>query len=152
MGSLEDPFRVTVESYVRIQAEKERKFHAIRENIDQLQGQLDMTDARWLEAMKFFSSVAFNGEYNAHRLFQFIARHVPSPAIRFAAFTQSVDELRHVQNEVLLFNNYNKYFQGFHDWKKLRPSPLVNVCCKIFLRRCTVCRAIRSSRSDCFRI
>ncbi|HBI02659.1 MAG TPA: phenol 2-monooxygenase [Paenibacillaceae bacterium] len=116
-NNLEDPFRVTVESYVRIQGEKERKFHAIRENIDLLQGQLDMTDARWLEAMKIFSSVALNGEYNAHRLFQFIARHVPSPAIRFAAITQSVDELRHVQNEVLLFNNYNKYYQGFHDWK-----------------------------------
>ncbi|HBI04115.1 MAG TPA: phenol 2-monooxygenase [Paenibacillaceae bacterium] len=115
----EDPFRVTVENYVRIQAEKERKFHAIRENIDMMQSQLDLTDARWLEAMKLFAGVAFNGEYNAHRLFQYVSRHVPIPAIRFAAFTQSVDELRHVQNEVLLFNNYNKYFQGFHSWKKV---------------------------------
>ncbi len=115
----EDPFRVTVESYVRIQAEKERKFHAIRENINVLQSQLDISDARWLEAMKLFSGVAFNGEYNAHRIFQYVARHVPISAIRFAAITQSMDELRHVQNEVLMFNNYNKYFSGFHSWKQV---------------------------------
>lgn len=115
----EDPFRVTVESYVRIQSEKERKFHAIRENIDLLQSQLDISDARWLETMKLFMGAAVPAEYNAHRLFQFIARHIPGPAIRFAAITQSVDELRHVQNEVLMFNNYNKYYQGFHSWKNI---------------------------------
>lgn len=115
----EDPFRVTIENYVRIQAEKERKFQAIRENIDLMQSQLDISDARWLEAMKLFMGAAAPSEYNAHRLFQFVARHVPSPAIRFAALTQSVDELRHVQDQVLMFNNYNKYYQGFHSWRQV---------------------------------
>lgn len=114
-----DPFRVTFESYVRIQAEKERRYHAIRENFDSLQAQFNLSDARWVEALKIFLAGIAPAEYMAHRLFQYIARYIPGSAIRFAALTQAMDEMRHVQNQVLMMSGYNKYFHGLHSWNKL---------------------------------
>jgi len=115
----EDPFRVTFESYVRIQAEKERRYHAIRENFDSLQAHLNLSDARWVEALKIFQAGIAPAEYMAHRLFQFIARYIPGTAIRFAALTQALDEIRHQQDQTLMMAGYNKYFHGIHSWNRL---------------------------------
>lgn len=112
----EDPFRLTVDTYYKVQAEKDRRLYAVLDSFAQSQGHLSLSDARYLNSMKLFLQGVTPLEYAAHRHFAFLARHLEGPAPRFAAMCQSIDELRHTQTEIHTLSNYNKYYQGFHNW------------------------------------
>jgi phenol/toluene 2-monooxygenase (NADH) P3/A3 len=114
----EDPFRLTVEAYTKYQAEKDRRLYAVLDGFAQSQGQLGLTEGRYMNAMKIFLQGIPIHEYDAHRNFSYLARHLNGPGARFAAECQSLDELRHAQTEIHTLSHYNKYFDGMHDWKK----------------------------------
>ena len=115
----EDPFRLTVDAYNKYQAEKDRRLYAVLDGFAQSQGQLSLTDANYLNAMKLFLQGVAPLEYQAHRNFAYLARYLDGPGPRFAALCQSLDELRHAQTEIHTLSHYNKYFGGFHDWHKM---------------------------------
>ncbi|MBM3338149.1 MAG: phenol 2-monooxygenase, partial [Betaproteobacteria bacterium] len=50
----EDPFRLTMEAYWKYQGEKERKLYAVIEAFAQNHGELGVTDARYINALKRF--------------------------------------------------------------------------------------------------
>jgi phenol hydroxylase P3 protein len=66
--------------------------------------------------MKLFIQGVSPLEYQAHRNFAFLARHLNGPGPRFASLCQSLDEMRHLQTEVHTLSNYNKYYNGFHSY------------------------------------
>jgi len=115
----EDPFRLTVDSYCKYQAEKDKKLYAVIESFAQGQGHLHLTDARYVNALKIFLQGVTPLEYAAHRHFEYLARHLDGPGPRFAALCQSIDELRHTQTEIHTISQYNKYYSGLHDWSKM---------------------------------
>ena len=80
----------------------------------QSQGHLSLTDARYLNAMKLFLQGVTPLEYEAHRNFAYLARHLNGAGARFAALCQSIDEMRHAQTEIHTLSHYNKYYGGFH--------------------------------------
>ena len=96
----EDPFRLTVDAYCKYQAEKDKLLYAVLDGFAQGQGHLSLTDANYLNAMKIFLQGIAPNEYNAHRNFAYLARHLGGPGPRFAALCQSIDEMRHTQTEV----------------------------------------------------
>jgi hypothetical protein len=77
-------------------------------------GQLGVTDARYLNALKLFIQGVVPLEYYAHRGFAHAGRHFTGAGARVAAQMQSIDELRHFQTETHALSNYNKYFNGMH--------------------------------------
>jgi len=114
-----DPFRLTVDSYFKYQAEKDRRLYAVLDGFAQSQGHLGLSDANYLNAIKLFLQGVTPLEYQAHRLFAFFARFFDGPAPRFAALCQSLDELRHTQTEIHTLSIYNKYYSGFHSFPKM---------------------------------
>jgi len=112
----EDPFRLTMDTYWKFQAEKERKLYAVIDSFAQNNGQLGLTDARYMNAAKLFLQGVTPLEYAAHRHFAHIGRHLRGGGARVAAQMQSIDELRHAQTQVHTLSHYNKYFDGFHDF------------------------------------
>lgn len=112
----EDPFKLTMDSYWRFQAEKERKLYAVIDSIAQNNGQLGITDARYFNAVKLFIQGVTPLEYQAHRHFAHLARHLPGAGLRVAAQMQSIDELRHTQTQIHTVSHYNKFFDGMHDF------------------------------------
>ncbi|AEJ38828.1 methane/phenol/toluene hydroxylase [Sulfobacillus acidophilus TPY] len=114
----EDPFRMTVETYWKYQAEKDRRFYAILDGFIQSQGHLNLSDARYLSALKLFLQGVTPLEYMAHRSFSFLARYLPGSAPRFAALAQSMDELRHAQTEIHAISPYNRYYSGLHSMRR----------------------------------
>lgn len=115
----EDPFRLTVESYYKYQAEKDRRLYAVLDSYAQSQGHLSLSDASYLNAMKLFLQGVTPLEYAAHRHFAFLARYLDGPGARFAALCQSLDELRHAQTEIHTLSIYNKHYSGFHSFPKM---------------------------------
>jgi phenol hydroxylase P3 protein len=114
----EDPFRLTVDSYCKYQAEKDKKLYAVMDAFAQGQGHLSISDARYFNAMKLFIQAVSPLEYASHRLFAFLGRHLDGPGARFAALCQSIDELRHLQTQVHTISQYNKYYAGMHSFPK----------------------------------
>ncbi|MBX3263171.1 MAG: aromatic/alkene/methane monooxygenase hydroxylase/oxygenase subunit alpha [Labilithrix sp.] len=112
----EDPFRLTVDAYWKYQAEKERKLYAVMDSVAQNNGQLGITDARYLNAVKLFLTGVTPLEYAAHRGFAHAGRHLRGVGARIAAQMQSLDELRHAQTQIHTLSHYNKYFDGLHDF------------------------------------
>jgi phenol/toluene 2-monooxygenase (NADH) P3/A3 len=115
----EDPFRLTVDSYAKYQAEKDKKLYAVIDGFAQGQGHLSLTDARYVNSLKLFLCGVTPLEYAAHRHFGFLARHLDGAGARFAALCQSIDELRHTQTEIHTMSQYNKYYGGLHDFSKM---------------------------------
>ena len=115
----EDPFRLTMASYYKYQAEKDRRLYAVLESFEQNQSHLRLSDGRYINNMKVFLSGLTPVEYAAHRQFAFLARHLGGPAPRFSALLQSIDELRHAQTQLHTFNLYNKYYDGFDNFRHL---------------------------------
>ncbi|NIB42231.1 YHS domain-containing protein [Pseudomaricurvus alkylphenolicus] len=113
----EDPFRLTMDAYWKYQAEKERKLYAIIEAFAQNNGQLNVTDARYINALKLFLNGVSPLEYAAHRGFAMAGRQLPGVGAQVACQMQSVDELRHVQTQVHTISHYNKYFNGLDDFR-----------------------------------
>ena len=112
----EDPFRLTVDAYTKYQAEKDKRLYAVLDGFAQSQGHLSLTDASYLNAMKLFIQGVSPLEYQAHRHFAYLGRHLNGPGPRFASLCQSLDEMRHLQTEVHTLSNYNKYYDGFHSF------------------------------------
>ena len=115
----EDPFRLTVDAYTKYQAEKDKRLYAVLDGFAQSQGHLSLTEASYLNAMKLFLQGVTPLEYQAHRNFAYLARHLRAPngpGPRFAALCQSIDEMRHTQTEIHTLSNYNKYYGGFHNY------------------------------------
>ena len=50
----EDPFRLTMEAYWKYQAEKEKKLYAVIDAFAQNNGQLGISDARYVNALKLY--------------------------------------------------------------------------------------------------
>lgn len=110
----EDPFRLTVDAYAKYQAEKDKRLYATLDSFAQGQGHLQVTDARYINALRLFLQGVTPLEYHAHRHFAYLARHLNGPGPRFASLCQSIDELRHAQTETHAISMYNKYYDGFH--------------------------------------
>lgn len=112
----EDPFRLTMESYWKYQAEKERKLYAIIDAFNQNNGHLNVTDARYINTIKLFLSGVSPLEYMAHRGFAHVGRQLTGVGARVACQMQSLDEMRHIQTQIHSMSNYNKFYNGFHDF------------------------------------
>lgn len=115
----EDPFRLTVDAYTKYQAEKDKRLYAVLESFAQGQGHLQLSDARYLNALRLFLQGVSPLEYAAHRHFGYLGRHLNGPGPRFAALCQSIDELRHAQTQTHAISMYNKYYDGFHSPQKM---------------------------------
>lgn len=116
----EDPFRLTVDAYWKYQAEKERKLYAILDAFAQNNGQLNISDARYLSAIKLWIQGITPLEYAAHRGFAMMGRAFPGAGTRVACQMQSIDELRHAQTQLHAFSHYNRYFNGMHQFAHMR--------------------------------
>lgn len=116
----EDPFRLTMDSYWKYQAEKERKFYAIIDAHAQNNGHLNITDARYLSALKIFLQAISPGEFAAGKGFARTGREFPGVGTQVACQMQSIDEIRHAQTQIHAMSNYNKFYNGFHAFADAR--------------------------------
>lgn len=112
----EDPFRLTMDTYWKFQAEKERKLYAVLDSFAQSNGQTGISDPRYINAIKLFITGVSPLEYQAHRGFAFTGRHLRGVGPRVAAQMQSLDELRHAQTQIHTISHYNKYFSGLAEF------------------------------------
>ena len=112
----EDPFRLTMDAYWKYQGEKERKLYAIIDAFQQNNAQFNVSDARYLQALKLFINGVIGLEYTAHRGFNIIGREFPGAGARIAAQMQAIDELRHAQTQIHALSHYNKYFAGMAEF------------------------------------
>jgi phenol hydroxylase P3 protein len=110
----EDPFRLTMDAYWKYQAEKERKLYAVLDAFNQSNGHLNVTDARYINAIKLFFCAFPMLEYTAHRGFAIAGRQFRGVGPRVACQMQSLDEIRHAQTQIHTASNYNKYYNGIH--------------------------------------
>lgn len=111
----EDPFRLTMDAYWKYQGEKEKKLYAVIEAFAQNNGQLGVSDARYINALKLFIQGVTPLEYYAYRGFSHLGRHFTGEGARVATQMQAIDELRHFQTETHALSHYNKYFNGMHN-------------------------------------
>ncbi|MBT6459304.1 MAG: YHS domain-containing protein [Planctomycetaceae bacterium] len=112
----EDPFRLTMDSYWKYQAEKEKKLYAIFDAFAQNNGQTNVSDARYVNALKLFLTGVSPLEYQAHTGFAHVGRQFNGVGARVACQMQSLDELRHVQTQIHAMSHYNKFFDGFDEF------------------------------------
>ena len=112
----EDPFRLTMDAYWKYQAEKERKLYAIIDAFNQNNGHLNVTDARYLNAVKLFLCAVPHLEHMASRGFAHLGRQMVGAGPRVACLMQAVDEVRHYQTQIHSISNYNKFYNGMHDF------------------------------------
>lgn len=110
-----DPMRMTMDAYWKIQGEKDKKLYAVIEAFAQNSGQLGVSDARYVNAVKLILQAFAPLKYELHRALLIAARHVRGDALRIAASMQAVDNLRHFQAETHAASVYNKYFNGMHE-------------------------------------
>ncbi len=111
----EDPFRLTVDSYWKYQAEKDKKLYAVMDSFAQNNGQTNLASASYVNALKLFIQGVTPLEYAAHRGYASLARNFSGEGAQIAAQMQSIDELRHAQTQIHTISHYNKHFSGMHD-------------------------------------
>ncbi len=111
----EDPFLMTLDIWWRQQGEKDRRLYAVMDAFAQNNGQIGVTDARYVNAVKLVLQAFSPLKYALHRAFAHSARNLPGDALRSAALMQGADQLRHSQLEVHAASVYNKYFNGMHE-------------------------------------
>ncbi|MGH9000361.1 MAG: YHS domain-containing protein, partial [Acidimicrobiia bacterium] len=75
---------------------------------------------RWLDGMKVAFPFLMFAEYAANRTHARISRYCPAPALRSAAFYQSIDELRHSQNHLYQMKMLTQKTDGFDNWRHWR--------------------------------
>ena len=114
-----DPFRLTMDAYWKYQGEKDRKLYAVIEAFAQNNGHLNITDARYLSAIKLFWQGVSPLENYVVQGFARAGRHFRGEASRVACQMQAVDELRHYQTQAHSISNYNKYYNGFHSQRHM---------------------------------
>ena len=116
----QDPFRLTMDAYWKYQAEKERKLYAILDSVAQNNSQLNISDGRYMNAVKIWMQGVTPLEYAAFRGFAMLGRGFRGAGARVACQFQSIDEMRHYQTQVHAFSHYNKYFNGFNQYSRIR--------------------------------
>lgn len=116
----EDPFRLTMDAYWKYQGEKDRKFYAILDAHTQNNGHLNITDARYLSAIKLFLQAISPSEYTSHQGFSRASRELPGVGTQVACQMQALDELRHAQTQIHALSNYNRFYNGFHAFVQQR--------------------------------
>ena len=110
----QDPFRLTSDAYWKFQGEKEKRLYAVVDAFAQNNGQLGVSDGRYVNLLKLFIQAITPNEYYAHRSFAQVGRSLRGDALRIATQMKSADELRHFQNQTHAISNFNKYFNGMH--------------------------------------
>jgi phenol/toluene 2-monooxygenase (NADH) P3/A3 len=113
-NAFQDPFRLTMDAYWKYQGEKEKKLYAVIEAFAQNNGQLGISDARYVNALKLFIQGVTPLEYYAHRGYAHLGRQFSGDGLRVACQFQAADELRHFQTETHALSHFNKYFNGLH--------------------------------------
>ena len=112
----EDPFRLTMDAYWKYQAEKEKKLYAIFDAFAQNNGHQNISDARYVNALKLFLTGVSPLEYGAFQGYSRAGRQFSGAGARVACQMQAIDELRHVQTQIHAMSHYNKHFNGLHDF------------------------------------
>jgi phenol hydroxylase P3 protein len=112
----EDPFRLTMDAYWKYQGEKDKKLYAILDAFAQNNGQFNVSDARYIQALKIFLNGISPLEYASHRGFCILGREFEGVGPRIAAQMQAIDELRHAQTQIHALSPYNRYFEGMSDF------------------------------------
>lgn len=112
----EDPFRLTTDAYWKYQAEKERKLYAIIDGYVQNNGHLNVTDARYINAVKLWLNGITPLEYEAHKGYCRLGREFRGVGASVASQMQAIDELRHAQTQIHAMSNYNRFYNGLDDW------------------------------------
>lgn len=115
----EDPFRLTLDTYWKYQAEKEKKLYAIFDAFAQNNGQQNVSDGRYVNALKLFLTGVSPLEYQAYSGFAHVGRQFSGVGARVACQMQSLDELRHVQTQIHAMSHYNKHFDGFQEFSHM---------------------------------
>lgn len=128
----EDPFRMAYNQYVKVQAEKDLLYHAVRNAFEANEGHAKVVDARWYEGVKAFAIAVQPAEYQAHRLMAYIGRNIPIEAIRFATINQCLDELRHAQIEIKHYAYMSKKIDGLHAYAQTNENLWFNTVTKSF--------------------
>lgn len=116
----EDPFRLTMDAYWKYQSEKEKKLYAILDAFSQNNGHLNISDPRYVNALKIFLGAITPVEYQAFQGFAHVGRQFGGVGARVACQMQSIDELRHVQTQIHAMSHYNKYFDGLQNWSHMQ--------------------------------
>ncbi|WP_425308814.1 YHS domain-containing protein [Ammonicoccus fulvus] len=111
----EDPFRLTVEAYHKYQSEKDKRLYAVIDSFAQGSGHLQVTDARYFNAVRMFLQGVTPLEYQAYRNFGYLARHLNGAGARIACLYQCIDELRHNQTQTHAVSQFNKYYDHLQD-------------------------------------
>jgi phenol hydroxylase P3 protein len=115
----EDPFRLTMDAYWKYQAEKEKKLYAILDAFAQNNGHANVTDARYINALKVFLTGVTPLEYQAYQGFAATGRQLSGVGARVACQMQAIDELRHVQTQIHAMSHYNKHFDGLQEFRHM---------------------------------
>lgn len=115
----EDPFKMTMDSYWKLQAEKDKKLYSIIEAFAQNNAQKNISDARYVNAIKLFFTAVTPLEYKVVQGFSHAARAFKGEGASIACQMQAIDELRHFQTQVHTMSHYNKYFDGFSEHNTL---------------------------------
>lgn len=115
----EDPFRLTMDAYWKYQADKEKKLYAIFDAFSQNNGQMNISDPRYLNVIKLFLTGISPGEHQAYQGYAHVGRQFGGIGARIACQMQAIDELRHVQTQVHAMSQFNKYFNGMQDFSHM---------------------------------
>lgn len=110
----EDPLHRTMDVYWKAQGERDKKMYAVMEAFAQNNGQLGVSDARYVNAIKIVLQAVAPLKYMLHRALALSSRQIRSDALRIAVQMQASNSLRHFQAETHAASVYNKYFNGLH--------------------------------------
>ena len=110
------PLQKTVEAYWGMQGEKDKRLYAVTDAFAQNNGQLGVSDARYVNAIKLLLLAFTPIEYSAHRGYARVSRQLGSAPIQTQTLMQSVDHLRHHQIQTHALSHFNKYFNGLHSY------------------------------------
>ena len=103
---------------LEIPGREERKFYAIIDAHAQNNGHLNITDARYLSALKIFLQAISPGILRTRALPA--GREFGGVGTQVACQMQSIDEIRHAQTQIHALSNYNKFYNGFHAFAEQR--------------------------------
>lgn len=101
---------------LEISGRKREKLYAIFDAFAQNNGQMNVSNERYLNAIKLFLTAVTPLEYQAYQGYAHVGRQFSGIGARIASQMQSIDELRHVQTQIHAMSHYNKFFDGFQDW------------------------------------
>lgn len=110
-----DPLFMTLDVWWRQQGEKEKRLYAVMDAFAQNNGQLGISDARFVNAVKLVLQAFAPLSHTLHRALAHAARNLPGDALRIAAQLHASDALRQSQAITHSASIYNKYFNGLHE-------------------------------------